>query len=363
MALALAAGLSCSAPSVPIESPLPVDEEVAPVVATDDQGPEKLSDPAPSAAPRSAKQGAPGGKAAGFKIPPGFEPSAMAGSGDQLFFVSRSFSDGGKVGRLSRSGEQLLHRGPGQAEHIRINSHGAGLDVIVVGSHGGVARYRKGAWEYRLAPALEGEGIGASAIAKDGTVYAAGTHHALYLWKGDAWTIKPYGSTGVAVMEALIAPGGTLYLIGRHGRILSYDGTSFRDVAIKGLTAGALASKWGDSWADLKRMTLWVVTSKTLLSIDLNAKQATSFPSALFFDLETVTGCDTPSGPLLMVGTFGRTALFDGKQFYEADDSGADALFIDRPKAQAYAASHGKVRTIDLTHRFLGNGPGKVVTR
>ncbi len=57
--------------------------------------------------------------------------------------------------------------------------------------------------------------------------------------------------------------------------------------------------------------------------------------------------------PLLMVGTFGRTALFDGKQFYEADDSGADTLFIDRPKAQAYAANHGKVRTLDLTHRFL----------
>jgi hypothetical protein len=57
----------------------------------------------------------------------------MAGASDQLFFVARSFSDGGKVGRLSRSGEQLVHRGPSHAEHIRISGHGPGVDVIVVG--------------------------------------------------------------------------------------------------------------------------------------------------------------------------------------------------------------------------------------
>ncbi len=365
MAAVLAGVWSCSAPSPQIEPPQPVDEHLAPVVVADQGEPEpqKIPKDVSSAAPLNAKQGAPGGKAAGFKIPPGFEPGLMAGAGDELFFVARSFSDDGKVGRLKRSGEQLVHRGPSKADHIRINGRGAALDVIVVGRHGGLARYRHGAWEYRLAPALEGEAIGASAIASDGTVYAAGTHHALYLWKGDSWTIKRYGSTGTAVMDALVASDGTLYLIGRHGRILSYDGKTFRDVAIKGLTAGALATQWQASWADVKRMTLWIVTSKTLLSIDLKAKQATSFPSALFFDLESITGCDTPSGPLLMVGTFGRTALFDGKAFYDADDSGADALFIDRAKAQGYAASHGKVRVIDLQHQALGNGPGKLVTR
>jgi hypothetical protein len=365
LAAVLAGAWSCSAPSPQIEPPQPVDEHVAPVVVAEEGEP--LSPRSPrdvtSAAPLSAKQGAPGGKAAGFKIPPGFEPALMAGAGDELFFVHRSFRDGGKVGRLKRSGEQLVHRGPNSAEHIRINGRGASLDVIVVGRHGGLARYRNGAWEYRLAPALEGEAIGASAVASDGTVYAAGTHHALYLWKGDSWTIKPYGSTGTAVMEALVASDGTLYLIGRHGRILSYDGKGFRDVAIKGLTASHLASKWEASWADVKRMTLWVVAAKMLLSIDLNSKQATSFGSALFFDLESITGCDTPTGPLLMVGTFGRTALFDGKNFYEADDSGADTLFIDRPKAQGYAASHGRMRVIDLKHPALGNGPGKIVKR
>ena len=83
----------------------------------------------------------------------------------------------------------------------------------------------------------------------------------------------------------------------------------------------------------------------------------------MFFDLQAVTGADTPSGALVMVGSFGATALFDGSDFFQADDDGATSLYIDVKRAQAYAADHGKVRSIDLAHPWLGTGPGQKVTR
>jgi hypothetical protein len=226
-----------------------------------------------------------------------------------------------------------------------------------------MARYRGGHWEYQLAPALEGEALGGAAVGPDGTLYVAGEHHALYINKGDTWTIHRYGSTGTAVMECAIAKDGTLLLVGRHGRVLSYDGSAFKDVSIQGLSAGSLAHKWVDSWMDRKRMTLWIVASKMLIELDLDAKTARMHSSKLFFDLQAIAGADTPSGPLIMVGSFSATALFDGSEFFQADDSGANSLFIDVKRAQAYATDHSSVRAIDLAHPFLGTGPGQKVTR
>jgi hypothetical protein len=342
--------------------PAPLPEEVP--LATEEDASEPTASAAPSrsvAPPQTPAQKTPAQTAAkpGFTLPPDLDVGAVGGDDDQLFLVldSHDVADG-KVARIKRSGEQLVHRGPGGRD-ARMRTVAVGNDraAVATGQMGAVAIYRKSAWDYRLAPALEGERIGAVAIAKDGTVYAAGEQHALYVRKGDSWTTHRYGAlTSPMIVEALVDAGGKVTLIGGQGHVLTFSGGAFTKVSIAGLSAGSLSRAFSSTWVDAKRRTVWAASDKSLIAIDLAAKKATHHKSSLFFEIKDISGTETGKGPLLIAGTFGRIALFDGKDWYFVAKQNGERLWLDGKKAQVYVADPFDFKVFDVHHPWLGTG-------
>lgn len=358
----LPAGCGTSQPP-PLVGPDP-DEPVAtlpelapPPSAGQPLPPASVGQPAP---PASAGQPAAGPPVGAFTLPPNLSVTALTGSGDNLYVALRSYRlDEGQVARINRAGAQQVHAGPG-GDGLRMRL--AGGAAVATGPHGMFAIHDGTDWSYRLAPAIDGEGVGAVAIASDGTVYLAGRTYAVYAQKGDTFTTHRYPPTNPDVMEAVLS-AGTLYLIGSRGHVMSFAAGAFKHETIGGLSPGSLTKPWVASWVDTPRLTVWLAGEKSLTAIDLKTLTATTHPSPMFFDLQALSGASTAKGPLLLLGTFGKTALFDGQDWFEADDDGARTVYIDSVKKHAYAADHDQIRVFNLAHPLLGTGPGKPFTR
>lgn len=322
------------------------------------------SQPSASARPVDASPAVPGQGSAkpGFNLPPDLRVAAVSGNQNELFVVlDHNGPDGGRVARIRRSGEQLVNKGPGgNTSRIRAQMVGSEQIGVATGPMGAVAIHRGGAWDFRLAPAIEGEAVGAVAIATDGTIYAAGEEHAVYVRKGESWTTHRYGTkTSPQIVEAVVDKAGKLVLIGGLGDVLRFDGSKFQKLTISGLSSGALNTPFTSSWVDTKNDTVWAAGGKSLVKIDLAAKKADVHPSKLFFDLNDVHGATTKKGTLILVGTFGKTALFDGTDWYEIVDDGAKRVWLDASKAQAYVADAFDFTVLDVKHPWLGTGMSK----
>jgi len=319
--------------------------------------PASVGQPAP---PASAGQPAVGPPVGAFTLPPNLSVAALAGRGDNLYVALQSYRVGeGRVARITRAGTQQVHAGPG-GDGLRMRLVGGA--AVATGPHGMFAIHDGQDWTYRLAPAIDGEGVGAVAIAGDGTVYVAGRTYAVYAQKGDTFTTYRYPPTNPGVMEA-VESAGTLHLIGSRGHVMSLSAGSFKHETIGGLSPGSLTQPWVASWVDTPRLTVWLAGEKSLTAIDLRTMTAATHPSPMFFDLQALSGVSTAKGPLLLLGTFGKTALFDGQSWFEADDDGAGTVYIDSAKKHGYAADHGRIRVFNLAHPHLGTGPGKPFTR
>jgi len=297
-----------------------------------------------------------------FRIPNDRRLIGIAGSGDTVFFSleGSGFRDTrGHVGRLARSGDIISHHGPA-ARHIRVIRD----EAIAVGEGGGVAVFKNGAWEYRLAPALEAEALGSATLGDNGELFAAGEKHALYELSADGatWRTWRYGTPVNGVRAALVVSGAIRLVLG-SGEVLEFSGGAFKRVPIQGLTVGSLASETQASWIDERAKTVWLAGEKSLTVIDVSAKRATVHESPLFFDLKAISGVATPKGSLVVVSTFGESAYFDGTDFFELDKDGADVVFVDGRHAQAYLLSHGRSKIVDVKHPWLGTGKGTLKTR
>ena len=216
--------------------------------------------------------------------------------------------------RLERSGSTLDGRAPSRATDIAGRGVGVNADVIITGSDGETARLRNGAWDFGLAPALDGEDLAAVAFDPSGRALFAGRHRALYIEQGDNWSVHPYPSSGVDAVDLVVAPDGTAYLIGAHARILAFSAGKFRDVPLSGLSGDAVSEPWEMAWLDPGSTQLWVVTRQVLVSVNPRTGVGSAHKMP-FFTVEAMTGASTPSGPVLVIAGSSEIVLFDGGTF------------------------------------------------
>jgi hypothetical protein len=253
--------------------------------------------------------------------------------------------------RLDRSGSALDGRAPDHATDIAGRGVGANADVIIVGTDGETARLRNGAWDFGLAPALDGEGLAAVAFDPSGRALFAGRHRALYIEQGDTWSVHPYPSSGVDAADLVIAADGTAYIIGAHARILAFSAGKFRDVPLSGLTGDAVSEPWELAWLDPGSNQLWVVNREVLMSINIRTGvgAATKLP---IFSVEAMAGASTPSGAVLAIAGSSEIVLFDGGMFDKVIDSPkiVRSLAIDAEHAVLHVGAGNGLFHLPLKH-------------
>jgi hypothetical protein len=261
------------------------------------------------------------------------------------------------VKRLERSGAALDGRGPRSATDIAGRGVGGNADVIITGSEAETARLRNGAWDFLLAPALDGEAISAVAFDPVGRAIFAGQHRALYIEQADTWTVHPYPSSGLDAVDLVVAPDGTAYVVGAHGRVLAFSGGKFRDVLLTSLTGDALKEPWQFAWLDPGQSQLWIASREALVGIYLRSG-VTKVHELNLFTVEAMSGAITPSGMVLAIAGSSEILLFDGANFdkLEGAPSGIDSFAIDAKHATLHVATSKGLFHLPLKHPAFGAG-------
>ena len=317
-------------------------------------GPSGKPAPASSATPA---QSATAGKS--FVIPAFRQMSALWSDGADVLVASGN----GRAARIERNGASIQGKAPDRACCIAGRGAGPSAEVAVVGTRGGVARFRNGAWDYTLAPALDGEELRGVAFDASGRLIAAGQRRALYVAEGNRWSLRRYPSGTANVVGVASAPDGTSYVVSAHGRILTHTSGVFRDLSVTGLTADMQASEWRGAWLSASSKTLWIASKEHIIGIDLVQSTATAHEIPLFFGADVFTGARTASADLIIVGNMKDFGIFDGTGFYRVEAAGmfAGAMCIDPKEATLYTSDHGSSHSFPLKHPALGTGPGEPI--
>lgn len=318
-------------------------------------GPSGKPAPASSATPAPS---ATAGKS--FVIPASQQMSALWSDGADVLVASGN----GRAARIERNGASIQGKAPAGACCIAGRGAGASAEIAVVGTRGGVARFRNGAWDYTLAPALDGEDLRGVAFDVSGRLLAAGRQRALYVAEGNKWSLRRYPPGTANVVAVASAPDGTSYVVSAHGRILTHTSGVFRDLSVTGLTADMQAGEWRGAWLSASSKTLWIASKKHIIGIDLVQNSATAHEIPLFFGGDVFTGARTASTDLIVVGNMKDFGIFDGTGFYrvEADGMfGGGAMCIDTKEATLYTSDHDGSRSSPLKHPALGTGPGEPI--
>lgn len=257
--------------------------------------------------------------------------------------------------RLERSGSTLDGRAPSRATDIAGRGVGASADVIITGTDGETARLRNGAWEFSLAPALDGENLAAVAFDPSGRALFAGQHRALYIEQGDSWTVHPYPSSGVDAADLVVAPDGTAYIVGAHARILVFSAGKFRDVPISGLSGDAVSEPWELAWLDPTSNQLWVANREVLMSINVRTGLGAAHKLPIF-TVEAMVGASTASGPVLLIAGSSEILLFDGVTFDKIVHSPRSirSLALDAEHAVLHVGAGDRLVHLPLEHHALG---------
>jgi hypothetical protein len=338
---------ACGAPDLALAQPAahPAPAPVTPPVA-------HVQIPAPAAA-------APARPGRDFPdLPEKAEPEAVWGDGADVLVVASS----DEVFRIERTGAIAEGRGPEHAANAVFTAGPQG-HVAVVGERGEFAFFDGTTWEFALAPALDGEGLAGAAIDASGKLLLAGRHRALYVREGSTWKIFPYGSGGVDAIHAALAQDGTLFVVGAHGRVLSFSGGAFKDVVLSGITADVLNTRWLGAYLPPGSKTMWIATERFVIGADLAGGPSKSFPSPLFFEIGSFSGARVGGTDLLLLGTMSDYALFDGKDFYKVDSQAhhSDSLYVDPKRGTFYEVEWRKMQRFDLKHPALGTGKADVL--
>lgn len=324
---------------------------------------ELTPEPAPKLEPKPAPKPAskPAAASARFRFAPKRSFAQLTGAGGVLFGLHSEYRvDEGQVERIREGGESLVSAGPA-SRLARLSAYTlAGKPVALAsGKMGAVAVYGKGKWDYRLAPALHGETIGGAWLSQDGAVYAAGTTHALYVRRGDTWVTHRYPAPTDPKIFAVGGggAGSRIYLLGREGLLWTFQKGRFKVVALNGWAKGQLTKPLDAAWFDKKSQGFWTTNKSTLFAIDCDKGTLTRWPNRMFFDVAHITGVHRKKGLLLLLSSFGKTAMFDGTDWSLAHKNGASSAWIDGGKAQLYRTTTFKgVVVSPVKHPFLGSG-------
>jgi hypothetical protein len=151
--------------------------------------------------------------------------------------------------------------------------------AVLVARDGWIARYKGVGWELERAPLLEGDTLSSVAVDGNGRIYCVGSKKALYMRVDEQWRVFDYPKEiDVLTLAAASSPGGQVFLVGRDGLILRFDGRSFERMVVVGLSAYSVKAPWYSAWYSPDSDRLWVRAGKDrLLSIDVDTGTATEY--------------------------------------------------------------------------------------
>lgn len=283
----------------------------------------------------------------------------MCGDGADMIVVGAE----SKVYRVLRSHQIIESRGPKAPIHCQVRGTGTSAMLVVTGAAGEYARFDGTDWEFGLAPALDAEDLSGAVLASPTRTVFAGRQRSLYTREGDAWTLQRYPSGGIDVVYAGADVTGTIYLVGAHGRLMAFASGSFRDLAVTGIPAEVLSSRWVGGWYSARTNSLWAFAQRWTVRIELSTLRATVQKIPMFFDVDHAIGTSTPRGDLFALMTFGDGAIYDGTSFYKlaARDHHRGGMYLDSARATLYAAGWNQMIRAPVMHSHLGTGPGEVI--
>jgi hypothetical protein len=219
----------------------------------------------------------------------GPEPFPDLSTGGGRESVSSVWFDGrDKLYAATFNAAHVLKRGgnprsyPVELEVIEdADGYWAGVDgvVVLVNRDGWLGRYQGVGWELERAPLLEGDNLAAVAVDGNQRIYCVGSQHAMYVREGEEFQVVPYPEElTVRPLAAASSPGGQVFIVGRDGIILHYDGRGFERKVVVGLTAYSVKSPWYSAWYSADSDNLWVRAGKDrLLAIDVDTGTATEY--------------------------------------------------------------------------------------
>lgn len=197
----------------------------------------------------------------------------------------------------------------------------SGVDGVAVlaARDGWIARYKGVGWELERAPLLEGDSLSSVAVDGNGRIYCVGAKRALYVRGDDSFKVFEYPEelTDVQTLAAASSPGGQVFIVGRDGLALRFDGRRFERMVVVGLSAASVRAPWYSAWFSRDSDALWVRAGKDrLLSIDVDTGTATEYNIPVV-DLDASTqqaGFTALDG--VPTGTGDRLVLAMGRAIY-----------------------------------------------
>jgi hypothetical protein len=217
-----------------------------------------------------------------------------------------------------------------------------------VGEEGGVVIWRDGRWHKARAPTVDDDELIAAAVDDAGAVYAAGQRRALYVARGDDWSVHRYpADLKGEVAAAVWLGGGELLLVGSAGLALRFhDGAFSRSSRVPAEVTGSLEHAWLSPGGDL-----WLAGDGELLRVRPDGALS-RHPPPIFGRLSGLSGVHTDAGDVVAVSAQSEIVLFDGVSFSRVDGSYSfpEGIYLDGAGEVLYLAHRDGLRRLAINH-------------
>lgn len=197
--------------------------------------------------------------------------------------------------------------------------------AVLAARDGWIGRYGGVGWELERAPLVEGDTLSSVAVDGNGKIYCVGAEKALYVRDDDEFRVIEYpDELEVRTLAAASSPGGQLYIVGRDGMILHFDGREFERMVVVGLSAYSIGAPWYSAWYSPDSDTLWVRAGKDrLLAIDVDTGAASEYnipvvdldASELEAGFTAIDGVATGRGDRLVMAMGRAVYVFESGRF------------------------------------------------
>ncbi|MCA9657916.1 MAG: hypothetical protein KC486_06195, partial [Myxococcales bacterium] len=217
-----------------------------------------------------------------------------------------------------------------------------------VGEEGGVVIWREGRWHKTRAPTVDDDELIAVAVDDAGAVYAAGQRRALYVARGDDWSVHRYpAELKGEVAAAVWLGGGELLLVGSDGLALRFmDGAFSRSARVPAEVTESLTHAWSSPGGDL-----WLAGDGELLRVRPDGALSRRRPP-IFGKLSGLSGVHTEEGDVVAVSAQSEVVLFDGVSFsrVDGDYSFPEGIYLDGAGEVLYLAHRDGLRRLAVNH-------------
>jgi hypothetical protein len=194
--------------------------------------------------------------------------------------------------------------------------------AVLAARDGWIARFAGVGWELEAIPLLPGDALAAVTVDGNGRIWAVGERRALYLRDAEGVRVHEYPhELSVHALAAACTPGGQVFIVGRDGMVLRYDGRTLARMVVVGTSAAGGGAPWKAAWYSPDSDDLWVrAGTDRLLAIDVGSGTATEFNIPLV-DLDQDASGDGPAAlDGVPTGTGDRLALSMGRAVYLFED-------------------------------------------